>query len=176
MQIIRRVRCFFMAMLFFCLFVPLGASANPFELFSVNTGSFIYHAVPQDDDATQYFDNHYFSIERKMHAESDISLVAGTFLNSQNNRCIILGGRKDWHRFSDKLVFKGVYAYAGEFFFDPFEDCGNDGFYETVKDEIGIGFAPYIYHAVQYNFTDYFGVEGGLMLPGLLVMSVQWSF
>lgn len=176
MLTIQGVRFCFVTILSFCLFSPLPAFANPFELVSMNTGSFIYHAFPQDDDATQYFDNHYFSIERKLSAESDLSLVAGTFLNSQDNRCIILGARKDWHRFNDKLVFKGVYAYAGEFFFEPFENCGDDGFYKTVKDEIGIGFAPYLYHAIQYNFTDYFGVEGGLMLPGLVVMSVQWSF
>lgn len=49
-------------------------------------------------------------------------------------------------------------------------------FYETMKEHTGIGFAPYLYHAAQYNFTDYFGIEGGLLLSGLLVMSVQWRF
>lgn len=150
--------------------------ASPFDLFSINTGSLSYHAFPPDEDSNQYFDNRYFSIERKLSADSDYSVMAGTFLNSQNERCALIGVRKDWHRFSDKLVFKGVYAYAGEFFIETFEDCGQGGFYEDMKDNIGVGFAPYIYHAAQYNFTDYFGVEGGLMLPGILVLSVQWSF
>ncbi|HIB5017960.1 TPA: hypothetical protein ACWW6A_005201, partial [Klebsiella pneumoniae] len=25
-------------------------------------------------------------------------------------------------------------------------------------------------------FTDYFGVEGGIIVPAIFVMSVQWSF
>lgn len=150
--------------------------ANPLELFSMNTGSFLYHVVPKNDDSNQLFDNRYFSIERKFSAESDYSWLVGTFLNSQNHRCALLGVRKDWYRFNDKTVIKGVYAYAGEFFIDAFEDCGNEGFYEEMKDATGVGFAPYLYHAVQYNFTDYFGVEGGIMLPGIVLMSMQWSF
>ncbi len=150
--------------------------ANPLELFSVNTGSFLYHALPPDSDSTQYFKNQYVSVERKLSADSDYSLMVGTFINSQSERCALLGVRKDWYHVNDKLVIKGVYAYAGEFFFDAFKDCGNDGFYQDMKDYTGVGFAPYIYHAAQYNFTDYFGVEGGLMLPGILIMSVQWSF
>ena len=148
--------------------------ANPFDLFSVNTGSFLYHALPPN--STQYFNNQYFSIERKLSADSDYSILVGTFINSQNNRCALLGVRKDWYRVSDKLVIKGVYTYAGEFFLDAFDNCGDEGFYQDMKDNTGVAFAPYIYHAAQYNFTDYFGVEGGLILPGILVVSVQWSF
>ncbi|WP_208380195.1 hypothetical protein [Psychromonas algarum] len=150
--------------------------ADSLDLYSINTGSFIFHAVPLNPDSNQYFDNWLFSVERKFSADSDYSLFTGTFLNSQGNRCALLGVRKDWYQFTDKLVLKGVYAYAGEFFIDAFENCGDDGFYGKMKDKTGVGFAPYIYTAAQYNFTDYFGLEGGLMLPGILVMSMQWSF
>lgn len=156
--------------------ISASAIANPLELFSMNTGSFLYHALPKNDDSNQYFDNRYFSIERKFHAESDYSWLVGTFMNSQNHRCALLGMRSDWYRFNEKTVFKGVYAYAGEFFVEPFSDCGNEGFYNEMKDATGVGFAPYLYHAIQYNFTDYFGVEGGLLVPGIVVMSMQWSF
>ena len=149
---------------------------NPLALFSVNTGSFLYHAFPKNPDSNQYFDNQFISIERKFSEESDYSLVGGTFLNSQSNRCILLGMRNDLYRFNERLVIKGVYAYAGEFFVSAFEHCGDDGFYETVDKYTGIAFAPYIYHAAQYNFTDYWGLEAGLMLPGIVVMSMQWSF
>lgn len=142
----------------------------------MNTGSFLYHAFPKNEDSNQYFDNRYFSIERKFSKDSDYSWMVGTFLNSQGYRCALLGMRKDWYRVNEQLVIKGVYAYAGEFFFKAFEECGEDGFYEEMKDATGVGFAPYIYHAAQYNFTDYFGVEGGLMLPGIIVMSIQWTF
>jgi len=146
------------------------------SLYSINTGSFLYHAFPKNKDSNQYFDNRLFSIERQFHQDSDYSVIAGTFLNSQDHRCVLLGVRKDWYRLNDQTVIKGVYAYAGEFFFDTFEHCGDDGFYETMKDHTGVGFAPYLYHAVQYNFVDYWGVEAGLMLPGILVMSMQWRF
>ena len=149
---------------------------NPLALFSVNTGSFLYHAFPKNPDSNQYFDNQFISIERKFSEESDYSLVGGTFLNSQSNRCILLGMRNDLYRFNERLVIKGIYAYAGEFFVSAFEHCGDDGFYETVNKYTGIAFAPYIYHAAQYNFTDYWGLEAGLMLPGIVVMSMQWSF
>lgn len=36
--------------------------------------------------------------------------------------------------------------------------------------------SPYIYHGLQYNFTDYFGIESGIILPAVFVISVQWSF
>ena len=35
---------------------------------------------------------------------------------------------------------------------------------------------PYIYHAIQYNFTDYFAVESGIIIPSVFVISIQWSF
>ena len=155
---------------------PTTTESNPLALFSMNTGSFLYHALPKNPGSNQYFDNQLISIERKFSTDSDYSFVAGTFLNSQKNRCILLGVRNDLYRFNDHLVIKGVYAYAGEFFISAFEHCGDDGFYETVDRYTGIAFAPYIYHAAQYNFTDYWGVEAGLMLPGILVMSMQWSF
>ncbi|MCV4626929.1 hypothetical protein OFC18_33160, partial [Escherichia coli] len=54
--------------------------------------------------------------------------------------------------------------------------CGDSGTYRTAKKITGIGFSPYLYHGLQYNFTDYFGVEGGIIVPAIFVMSVQWSF
>jgi hypothetical protein len=36
---------------------------------------------------------------------------------------------------------------------DAFEHCGDHGSYKDFKDATGIGFSPYIYHAIQYNFV-----------------------
>lgn len=164
-----------LALIFLSLF-PLKSSAELNTLYSINTGSFLFHLVPYDVDSYQYFDNQYFSIERKFSKNSDYSLFAGTFLNSQANRCMLLGVRKDWYRVNNKIVIKGIYSYAGEFFFDAFKDCGNGGVYRTSKEKTGIAFAPYIYHAAQYNFNQHVGVEVGIILPIIFVMSVQWSF
>lgn len=156
--------------------LPMKSYAELDTLVSMNTGSFLFHLVPFDTDSHQYFDNQYFSIERKFSKESDYSLLAGTFLNSQSNRCFLLGVRKDWYHVNNKLVFKGVYSYAGEFFIDAFDECGDGGVYKTSKENTGVAFAPYIYHAAQYNFNEHIGVEAGFILPLILVMSVQWSF
>ena len=96
--------------------------------------------------------------------------------NSFDDRCIALGVRRDWASLGNGWVFKGIYGYVGEFFFDAFEDCGDHGSYKDFKDATGIGFSPYIYHGLQYNFTDYFGIESGIILPAVFVISVQWSF
>jgi hypothetical protein len=72
-------------------------------------------------------------------------------------------------------VLKGVYAYTGEFFFDAFSHCGFRHLPHRQK-ITGVGFSPYLYHGLQYNFTDYFGVEGGIIVPAIFVMSIQWSF
>lgn len=160
----------------FFIFIVLPSGLNAESLYSANTGSFLYHAFPQNADSHQYFKNHYFSVERKISEDSDYSLMLGSFLNSQANRCILIGMRKDWYRVNKGLVIKGIYSYAGEFFFDTFDDCGNGGTYETMKEHTGVGFVPYIYHAAQYNFTDYFGMEAGIILPGIVVVSMQWSF
>ncbi len=81
---------------------PLESKAeeepNELSLYSVNTGSFLYHLVPYDPDSHQYFGNQYFSVERKFSADSDYSFMLSTFLNSQANRCMLIGVRKDWYR------------------------------------------------------------------------------
>lgn len=156
--------------------LPFKSYAELNTLISMNTGSFLFHAVPFDTESHQYFGNQYFSLERKFSEDSDYSLMVGTFLNSQANRCFLLGVRKDWHRINKRLVLKGVYSYAGEFFFDTFDNCGDGGVYRTSKENTGVAFAPYIYHAAQYNFNEHVGVEAGFILPLIMVVSVQWSF
>ncbi|EPR6375954.1 hypothetical protein ACU7TN_005168, partial [Enterobacter asburiae] len=68
------------------------------------------------------------------------------------------------------------YGYVGEFFFDTFDDCGDHGSYHDFKKATGIGFSPYIYHGFQYNFTSYFGMDVGIIIPSVFVITAQWSF
>lgn len=150
--------------------------AGEINLYSMNTGSFVYHMINNEGQYTENFDNKFFSVERKFSEDSKYSILVGTMKNSFNDRCIALGLRRDWISNDSGWVFKGVYGYVGEFFFDAFSQCGNDGSYEKFKDVTGVGFSPYIYHAVQYNFTSYFGIESGIILPSIFVVSAQWSF
>ena len=153
-----------------------AAEADEITLYSVNTGSWIYHLSNNHVQYTEGFDNQFASVERKFSADSKYSLLVGTMKNSFDDRCIALGVRRDWASLGSGWVFKGIYGYVGEFFFDAFEHCGDHGSYKDFKDATGIGFSPYIYHGLQYNFTDYFGIESGIILPAVFVISVQWSF
>lgn len=150
--------------------------ASELNLYSFNTGSFVYHMTGNHGQYNEKFNNKFFSVERKFSPESEYSLLAGTMKNSFDDRCLSLGVRKDWMSSPTGWTFKGVYAYTGEFFFKAFSQCGNDGTYRTAKKMTGVGFSPYIYHGVQYNFTNYFGVESGIIIPSIFVVSMQWRF
>ena len=115
-------------------------------------------------------------MERKFSDTSKYSVVLGTMKNSFNDRCLAAGVRRDWAGWNNGWVFKGIYGYVGEFFFDTFDDCGDHGSYHDFKKVTGIGFSPYIYHGFQYNFTSYFGMDVGIIIPSVFVITAQWSF
>ena len=168
------------ALVFMSAMTPAASSiASELNLYSVNTGSFVYHMTGNHGQYNENFNNQFFSVERKFSAESKYSVLVGTMKNSFADRCLTLGVRRDWLNGTNSnkgWTFKGVYAYTGEFFFDAFSHCGDSGTYHTAKKITGVGFSPYIYHGLQYNFTDYFGIESGIILPSIFVVSVQWSF
>lgn len=70
------------------------AQANELNLYSVNTGSYVYHLTNNHGQYTENFENHFFSVERKFSADSKYSLLLGTMNNSFNDRCLALGGEK----------------------------------------------------------------------------------
>jgi hypothetical protein len=150
--------------------------AGELNLYSINTGSYVYHLTGNHGQYNEHFNNQFLSVERKFSPDSRYSALAGTMKNSFDDRCLSLGMRRDWVSGQSGWTFKGVYAYTGEFFFKAFSHCGDSGAYRTAKKLTGVGFSPYVYHGLQYNFTDYFGVEGGIIIPAIFVMSVQWSF
>jgi hypothetical protein len=150
--------------------------ADDINLYSINTGSYVYHLTHNHGQYTEHFGNKFISVERKFSEQSEYSYILGTMNNSFNDRCLAAGVRKDWANLGDGLVFKGIYGYVGEFFFDAFSDCGDHGSYHDFKKVTGVGFSPYIYHGFQYNFTSYFGMDVGLIIPSVFVITVQWSF
>ncbi|WP_413733265.1 hypothetical protein [Sodalis sp. RH20] len=164
------------ALCFFILIVATRTYAREINLYSANTGSFVYHLTGNYGQYNEFFDNKFLSVERKFSEDSNYSILLGTMNNSFGDRCLAMGLRRDWISGDSGWVFKGIYGYTGEFFFDAFSRCGDHGAYNNFKKATGIGFAPYIYHAIQYNFTDYFGIETGIIIPTVLVISVQWSF
>lgn len=150
--------------------------ADEISLYAINTGSYVYHLTGNHGQYTENFDNNFVSVERKLSVDSKNSLLAGTMKNSFSDRCFTLGLRTDWISGNNNWIVKGVYAYTGEFFFKAFSHCGDSGAYSTAKKITGVGFSPYIYHGIQYNFTDYFGLESGIIFPSIFVVSAQWRF
>lgn len=144
--------------------------------YSLNTGSFIFHAYAPNQKFNQYFHNQFVAIEKSVSHSIIDNYVVGTFLNSYDDRCILLGVQKNWINFHNKLSFEGLYAYAGEFFIDAFSECGASGLYNDMLRATGIGFVPYIYHGIEYDLDPHISLEAGALLPGILVLSVQWHF
>jgi hypothetical protein len=99
--------------------LPTPVYANEMALYSVNTGSFVYHMTGNHGQYNEKFNNQFFSVERKLSADSKYSLLVGTMKNSFADRCLSLG-RRDWYAGASGWTFKGVYAYTGEFSLKPF--------------------------------------------------------
>ena len=144
--------------------------------YSLNTGSFIFHAYAPNQQFNQYFHNQFIAAEKRLDESVVDSVIFGTFLNSYDDRCILLGVQKNWINFNRRLSFEGVYAYAGEFFIDAFSKCGVSGPYNDMLRATGVGFVPYIYHGIEYDLDPHVSLEAGALLPGILVLSVQWHF
>lgn len=161
---------------FFILIAVAGAHGREINLYSANTGSFVYHLTGNYGQYNEFFDNKFISVERKFSEDSKYSALLGTMNNSFGDRCLALGVRKDWITGDSGWTFKGIYGYTGEFFFGAFSHCGDHGSYNDFRDATGIGFSPYIYHAFQYNFTSFFAIESGIIIPSVFVVSVHWSF
>ena len=147
--------------------------------YSLNTGSFVFHTnspAPGEKKFTQYLQNEYVAFEKKIDHPMIDALVLGTFINSFNHRCLLLGVQKNWLQFSDRMSFEATYAYAGEFFVDTFADCGAEGFYKGARDTTGIGFIPFIYHNIEYDLSRHLSVEAGVLFPTVLALTLQWHF
>jgi hypothetical protein len=90
--------------------------ADEINLYSVNTGSWIYHLSNNHGQYTEGFDNQFASVERRFSEDSPYSLLAGTMKNSFDDRCIALGVRRDWVSLGNGWVFKEFMATLASFF------------------------------------------------------------
>ncbi len=163
-------------MLLAALSQPVILSANDDPQYSLLAASFTYHIYPPGQH-TQYFDNELIALTRTVNQIEQIDrIVVGTLKNSSDNRCLMLGVGQDWQQINSKTKLVGLYAYVGEFFWHNFEECDDDGIYADLDNLLGLGFAPYIYHGIKYNFTPQSTINGGLILPGVLSFALEYSF
>lgn len=116
--------------------------ADEINLYSVNTGSWIYHLSNNHGQYTEGFDNQFASVERKFSEDSPYSLLAGTMKNSFDDRCIALGVRRDWVSLGNGWVFKGIYGYVGEFFSRPSSTAAIMVLIRILKTPQVLGFLP----------------------------------
>lgn len=89
-------------------------SADEINLYSINTGSYVYHLTHNHGQYTENFENNFISVERKFSDDSKYSFVLGTMKNSFDDRCLAAGVRRDWAGWDNGWVFKGIYGYVGE--------------------------------------------------------------
>jgi hypothetical protein len=62
-------------------------SADEINLYSINTGSYVYHLTHNHGQYTENFENNFISVERKFSDDSKYSFVLGTMKNSFDDRC-----------------------------------------------------------------------------------------
>ena len=55
-----------------------SAQAGEFNLYSMNTGSYVYHMTGNHGQYNEHFNNNFFSVERKFSADSKYSALVGT--------------------------------------------------------------------------------------------------
>ncbi|PLN31562.1 hypothetical protein CWN71_29880, partial [Klebsiella pneumoniae] len=89
-----------------------SAQAGELSLYSMNTGSYVYHMTGNHGQYNEHFNNNFFSVERKFSQNSKYSVLVGTMKNSFDDRCLTLGVRRDWLKNDTGWVLKGVYAYT----------------------------------------------------------------
>jgi hypothetical protein len=98
-------------------------------LYSVNTGSFVYHMTGNHGHMAKNSITNFFPLSASCQRIQSTA-CSTTMKNSFADRCLSLGAR-DWYAGASGWTFKGVYAYTGEFFFKAFRDCGDSGTYRT---------------------------------------------
>jgi hypothetical protein len=106
--------------------------ADEINLYSVNTGSWIYHLSNNHGQYTEGFDNQFASVERRFSEDSPYSLLAGTMKNSFDDRCIALGFAATGSRWATAGCWEFMATLAS--FFSAFEHCGDHGSYKDFKD------------------------------------------
>ena len=116
--------------------------ADEINLYSVNTGSWIYHLSNNHGQYTEGFDNQFASVERRFSEDSPYSLLAGTMKNSFDDRCIALGVRRDWASLGNGWVFKGIMATLASFSSRPLSTAATMVLTRILKMRPALAFLP----------------------------------
>lgn len=143
---------------------------------SLYFGSFMRHSLKKSYHGTENFKNYAVMLGVSIDDEKKTKVIAGTLLNSFNDRCAVLGIARDWIKLRDNLHFVGMYAYVGYAPFGGCQNCANKGAYEDIKKQFHIAAAPYIWHGLRYDVTNHFSVNAGILVPGFVSATMEWKF
>lgn len=170
----RRFILFFVTLFAGVALSPVSADND--NQYSIIGASFTYHVYPPGKHE-EYFSNRLIAVARYTDILPYVDrLMLGTLKNSSGNRCLMIGVGRDWKKLNEKAKVIGIYSYVGEFFADTFDECSDEGIYKDMDSVVGIGFAPYIYHGVNYNLIQQLSINGGLIFPGVVSFALEYSF
>ena len=92
-----------------------SAQAGELNLYSMNTGSYVYHMTGNHGQYNEHFNNNFFSVERKFSQDSKYSVLVGTMKNSFDDRCLTLGVPRLAEKRYRLGTERGVCLYRGIF-------------------------------------------------------------
>jgi opacity protein-like surface antigen len=164
------------------LVISISANAqdptlNGSNRYGVHGLSLVYHVVDRSSDLVEGFSNQLSLFSMQLPEQFFLDdIMIGSLLHSGGKRCLVLGGRKNWKYFSDRLSFNGVYAYVGEAPSDIFNDCGDNKIYRDIRDKTSFGAAPYLYHGVEYDLSRNFSIHAGYTVTNILSTNLEYSW
>ncbi len=155
-----------------------SAQAGELNLYSMNTGSYVYHMTGNHGQYNEHFNNNFFSVELQVFLRiQNTACWSEPMKNSFDDRCLTLGVRRDWLKKRYRLgAERGVCLLPG-IFFDAFQPLwGFRHLPHRQKNHRRRFFAPTSIMVCNITSPIISGVEGGIIAPAIFVMSIQWSF
>ena len=150
---------------------------NGSSRYSVHGLSFVHHLLSDSDDTVEGFSNQLSLFSMALAEENFFDdAIIGSLIHSGGKRCLVLGARKNWRYFGDRVTFNGVYAYVGDAPSDLFNDCGDSNIYEDFRDKTGVGFAPYLYHGFEYDLDRNLSLHAGFTLINIFSTNLEYSW
>jgi len=150
---------------------------NGSNRYGVHGLSFVHHLLSSSDSTVEGLSNQLSLFSMALPEEDFFDdAIIGSLIHSGGKRCLVLGARKHWRHFSDRLTFNGVYAYVGDGPSDIFNDCGDNKVYKSIGDKTGVGFAPYLYHGFEYDLDRNLSLHTGFTLLNIFSANIEYSW
>ena len=140
------------------------------DKFIIQGLSFVHHS-DQSSNYKEDFANHLALIGYRIGAKTHI--LAGTIINSHDERCFVGGVNHEWKPFNDYLSFTGGYAYVGPIL-GQFSRCYNASHGANPF----IGWCPFVFHGISFKpfKAINFRINSGYILGGMYTTYLEYRF